>query len=246
MDEQTWHAHRTSFGAAADMYEQARPDYPPEAIEWITGTERRRVLDLGAGTGKLTRQLVSAGHDVVAVEPLAEMRAALVAKTPSVMALDGCAESIPLGDTSVDVVVAGQAYHWFVPERAHPEIARVLRPGGVFSVLWNLRDEGVPWVSALGKLLSLGDAAGDTRTPDVAPYFATTECRRFRHEQTLDLDRLLGLVQSRSYVITLPAPEREALLADVVKLTTTHPDLAGRDTFTLPYVTQVYRTTRTA
>src|SRR5215216_6493004 len=112
MDEQTWHAHRTSFGAAADMYEQARPDYPPEAVEWITGTEPRRVLDLGAGTGKLTRQLVAARHDVVAVEPLGEMRAALVARTPSVMALDGTAESIPLGDASVDVVVAGQAYHW--------------------------------------------------------------------------------------------------------------------------------------
>ncbi len=247
MDDETWQRHRTSFGAAADVYDQARPDYPREAVEWITGTEPRRIVDLGAGTGKLTRPLVLAGHDVVAVEPLSEMRATLVATTPGVMALDGTAESIPLPDASADVAIAGQAYHWFVPERAHPEIARVLRPSGVFGVLWNLRDDREPWVAALGDLLSLDDSTSSaiaTRVPDVTPYFGHVQAEQFRHEQELDLDRLIGLVCSRSYVITLPAPEREALLADVAALTRTHPDLAGRDTFRLPYVTLAYRATR--
>jgi SAM-dependent methyltransferase len=247
MDEQMWQAHRTSFGAAAGVYEQGRPDYPTAALEWIGGTAAAKVLDLGAGTGKLTRQLVAAGHDVVAVEPLAEMREALVAATPGVPVLDGAAEAIPLADASVDVVVAGQAYHWFVPERAHPEIARVLRPGGVFGVLWNLRDDSEPWVAALNKLLNVEDSASADAArlgPAVAPYFAPAEGRRFHHEQELDRDRLLALVCSRSYVITLPEPERLALLADVAALTRSHPHLAGRDTFPMPYVTQAYRAAR--
>jgi SAM-dependent methyltransferase len=247
MDEQTWHAHRTSFGAVAGAYEQGRPDYPTAALEWIAGPTPLRVLDLGAGTGKLTRQLVAAGHEVVAVEPLADMRAALAAAAPGAMTLDGAAEAIPLSDASVDLVVAGQAYHWFVPERAHPEIARVLRPGGRFGVLWNLRDDSEPWVAALNTLLVLDDSASASAAgepPAVAPYFEPVEGRRFRHEQVLDLDRLIALVASRSYVITLPEPERAALLADVAELTRRHPDLAGRPTFTMPYVTQAYRTTR--
>lgn len=249
MDEQAWQEHRTSFGAAAGAYDAARPDYPSAAIDWIAGPESRRILDLGAGTGKLTRQLVAAGHEVIAVEPLAEMRAVLATSTPDAVALDGAAEAIPLNDASVDVVVAGQAYHWFVPERAHPEIARVLRPGGVFGVLWNLRDDAEPWVAALCGLLSSEDTASNlaaASAPDGEPYFAAAEGRQFRHEQPLDLDRLLALVRSRSYVITLPEPERDALLADITKLTKNHPDLAGKSTFTMPYITQAYRTTRTA
>jgi SAM-dependent methyltransferase len=244
MGDTTWQQHRTSFGAAAGVYDQARPDYPPAAVEWITGADPQRVLDLGAGTGKLTRQLLAAGHDVIAVEPLAEMRATLVAASPGVTALDGAAEAIPVADASVDIVVAGQAYHWFVAERAHPEIARVLRPGGVFGVLWNVRDDTEPWVAALGALLSLDDTASSHTAPEVAPYFTQVKAAKFRHVQPLDLERLLGLVSSRSYVITLPRPEREALLADVAALTRNHPDLAGRTTFTLPYVTLAYRATR--
>ncbi len=207
------------------------------------------MLDLGAGTGKLTRQLAAEGHDVVAVEPLPEMRQALTRSAPRLTVLDGTAESIPLADSSVDVVVAAQAYHWFVPERAHPEIARVLRPGGVFGVLWNLRDDREPWVAALTELLGLEDSTS-TRTaeqpPETAPYFGPAEGQRFEHEQRMDLERLLALVRSRSYVITLAEPERAALLADVAELTRRHPDLAGRDTFTLPYTTQAYRAVRGA
>src|SRR5262245_61990756 len=129
-----------SFGPAADRYDQARPSYPPAALTWALGTEVRRVVDLGAGTGILTRVLVDLGHEVVPVEPDAGMRRRLADVTPGTQAVDGTAERIPLPDASVDAVVAGQAYHWFDTERAHPEIARVLRPGGVFAPLWNIRD----------------------------------------------------------------------------------------------------------
>jgi len=135
-----------------------------------------------------------------------------------------------------------------VPEHAHPEIARVLRPGGVFGVLWNLRDDAEPWVATLCGLLSSEETASSLASmtpPDAEPYFCAAEGQRFHHEQPLDLDRLLALVRSRSYVITLPAPERDALLADIAKLTRTHPDLAGKPTFTMPYITQAYRTART-
>lgn len=250
MDDQQWQAQRTSFGAAAGDYEQGRPGYPEVALEWITGTVPCRVLDLGAGTGKLTRQLLAAGHEVIAVEPLPEMRSALIKASPGVTALDGSAESIPLPDGAVDVVVAGQAYHWFVPERAHPEIARVLRPAGIVGLLWNYRDDAEPWVDALSALLGVEDSTGRTggpdpqEPPDVAPYFGPAEAERFRHAQELDLAQLLALVGSRSYVITLPPEQRATLFADVAALTRTHPDLAGRQIFSLPYVTRAYRAVR--
>jgi SAM-dependent methyltransferase len=247
MDEDTWQAQRTSFGSAATLYEQGRPGYPEQALEWLTGPARRRVLDLGAGTGKLTRQLRAAGHEVVAVEPLSEMRAVLAAALPDLVVLDGTAESIPLPDRAVDLVVAGQAYHWFEPALAHPEIARVLRPGGVFGVLWNWRDDTVPWVAALSAMLSGEDSstpASAMESLDTTGHFGPAEGRVFRHEQPLDRDKLLALVSSRSYVITLPEPERNALLAHVAELTRTHPDLAGRETFSLPYVTRTFRAIR--
>jgi SAM-dependent methyltransferase len=241
------HRQRTSFGVAAGEYERARPGYPAAAVEWLTGRPARRVLDLGAGTGKLTRQLVDAGHDVVAVEPLAEMRRSLAAAVPGVPALDGTAEAIPLPDASVDVVVAGQAYHWFDPARAHPEIARVLRPGGTLGLVWNLRDDAEPWVAALSRLLGVEDSTGTTapaRRPDTVPQFTPVEAREFRHEHRLDRDGLLALVGSRSYVITMPPDERAALLARVDALARTHPDLAGRSSFTVPYRTRAFRARR--
>src|SRR3954454_13116307 len=120
-----------SFGPAAADYERVRPSYPGSAVAWLVGTEPQRVLDLGAGTGKLTRVIVALGHDVVAVEPLPEMRAELSAALPTVETHAGSAEAIPLADASVDAVVVGQAFHWFDQARAVPELARVLRPGGV-------------------------------------------------------------------------------------------------------------------
>src|ERR1700744_1056654 len=138
-------AHATSFGVAAATYERGRPPYPPEALDWLLPPGARRVLDLGAGTGKLTRQLAARGLDVVAVEPLEGMRAELSRVLPGTEVLDGSAEQIPLPDGAVDAVLAAQAWHWVTPERAAPEVARVLRPGGRLGLVWNGRDETVPW-----------------------------------------------------------------------------------------------------
>jgi SAM-dependent methyltransferase len=142
-------------------YAALRPGYPPDAVAFLVGDRPRRLLDLGAGTGLLTDVLVGAGHDVVAVDPSPEMLAELSAHLPGVVPAVGTAEAVPLGDASVDAVVAGQAAHWFDPAPAAREIRRVLRPGGTLGLVWNTRDERVPWVAALG-VTSPGKPA-DTR-----------------------------------------------------------------------------------
>ncbi|MEJ3742152.1 class I SAM-dependent methyltransferase [Actinomycetes bacterium KLBMP 9797] len=236
-----------SFGAAAAEYDQARPTYPREAVTWaVGGPPPRRVIDLGAGTGILTRVLLAAGYEVVPVEPDPQMRARLAAATPGTTALDGTAEAIPLPDGAADVVVAGQAYHWFDHDRAHPEIARVLRPGGVFAPIWNRRDDSVPWVAELSRItydtpevhggfdpgdaLSLGDS-----------HFGPVERAEFHHTTTHTPDSLVTLVATRSYYL-VATPEHQAEIdAGVRRLCAEHPDLAGRATFEVPYQTFVYR-----
>jgi SAM-dependent methyltransferase len=149
-------ARALSFGGAAEDYDRYRPGYPPEAVAWATPVTPGRVVDLGAGTGILTRALAAAGHDVLPIEPDQGMRAQMTRSTPGVGAIAGSAEEIPITDSSVDGVVAGQAYHWFEPESAHREIARILRPGGIFATLWNIRDDSVAWV---GELTAIADGA---------------------------------------------------------------------------------------
>lgn len=129
-----------SFGEQAGLYERARPDYPDAAVTWLVGAARR-VADVGAGTGKLTRVLRRLGREVVAVEPDAAMRAELVAAVPGVEVLAGTGEALPLPDTSVDAVTFGQAWHWVDPAAGSIEAARVLRPGGVLGLVWNARDQ---------------------------------------------------------------------------------------------------------
>lgn len=210
----------------------------------------RRVLDLAAGTGKLTRQLVDSGHDVIAVEPLPGMRKKLVAAIPDVQAIDGTAERIPLDDDAVDAVLVGQAWHWFDQLAAAQEIARVLRPGGVLGIAWNFADEKLAWVSQLWSMIhAAGQPArvegrrGETETPELGAFFGSAERGDFGFEQDVDLETVLALVQSRSYIIQLPPERREALLADVRRLFATHPDLAGRTTYSLPYRTICWRAT---
>jgi SAM-dependent methyltransferase len=241
-------ARALSFGSVAAEYAALRPGYPPDAVAFLVGNHPRRVLDLGAGTGLLTDALVGAGHDVVAVDPAPEMLARLTARLPAVTTAVGTAEAVPVGDASVDAVIAGQAAHWFDPAPASREVRRVLRPGGSLGLIWNTRDERVPWVAALGDLLS-AEARGHEADQGVVD--------RFAEELSSDVDVIeSGIVQqvapenvvagiaTRSYVAVMDDARRQAFLAGIRDLLARHPDTRGRELLELPYVTRAYRLTR--
>ncbi|TCB98967.1 class I SAM-dependent methyltransferase [Micromonospora zingiberis] len=246
---------RLSFGAAAAEYDRFRPRYPAAALRWaLAGTEPAeaptgpvQVVDLAAGTGILTRVLLALGHQVTAVEPDPGMRAQLAAATPGVRALAGSAESLPLPDGSVDAVLAGQAYHWFDRPAAHPEIARVLRPGGVFAPIWNLRDDRVPWVTELSRIAEIGDTVDRLRqtVTDFGDAFSAPEWSEFAHTTTLTRTDLLGLIHTRSYYLTATPTRQAEVDQEIRRLLDTHPDLTGQETLTLPYRTLVARSRRT-
>ena len=237
-----------TFDAAAEIYERARPGYADEAISWVLPAGARRVLDLGAGTGKLTAALVDRGLDVVAIEPSAPMRSRLAARLSTVDAREGTAEATGLGAEEVDAVLIGAALHWFERPAADHEIARVLRPGGVVGVLANRRDTRPSWAAALDDLLDTRlrtRARSPKEVDDFDPeLFTAPEHAEFAYRQTVDAEGLVDVVASRSYVIDLPSNERAALLDAVRDLARTHPDLAGRDTFELPYLTVAIRSFR--
>jgi SAM-dependent methyltransferase len=161
--------HASSFGAAAVAYAEHRPDYAQAAVSWaLEPAPGPRVLDLGAGTGKLTATLVELGAEVSAVEPDPAMLTELRRTLPTVHARSGSAEAIPLPDTSVDAVLAGNAMHWFDMAVAGPEIARVLAPGGILAGLWNVMDDRAEWVAGLARVsgsAAIGPPAGAPRRP---------------------------------------------------------------------------------
>lgn len=196
-----WRARARSFGTVAEEYERSRPGYPPDAVDWLVGREQLRVVDVGAGTGKLTRQLVALGHDVTAVEPSEEMLAQLRAAVSGARAIHAGAEELPLADGSADVVVAGQAFHWFDPDRALPEIARVLAPDGRVGLVWNMRDESVPWIARLWDLIGAEPEATDFDPASAAlaqsGLFGPVETATFELQQPVDRQQLVDLVASR-------------------------------------------------
>jgi SAM-dependent methyltransferase len=232
-----------SFGLAAREYEHGRPSYPPAAVDWLLPDGQVRVLDLAAGTGKLTRQIVARGLEVVAVEPSEAMRNELERALPGVTSLAGSAEGIPLADGSVDVVLVAQAWHWVDTRRAVRELARVLSPGGRLGLVWNVRDQRESWVAQLDRIMhrEIADEI-NTTNPPVGPPFKPIE--RFDVEWTYKLNRqtLLDLVSSRSYIITLPDDQRAMLLDDVRELLARDPALAGRGEIGMPYITRCSRT----
>ncbi|MER7420933.1 class I SAM-dependent methyltransferase [Micromonospora peucetia] len=240
--------HALSFGAAASDYDRFRPRYPEQAVRWaLDGLGvPARVVDLGAGTGILTRGVLALGHEVQPVEPDPGMRAQLEVATSGSTALAGSAESVPLPDGAADAVLAGQAYHWFDKDRAHAEIARLLRPGGVLAPIWNLRDERTGWVAELTKIARLGDSADDLagRVTDFGSAFEPVEQAWFPHRTTLTPDELVGMVRTRSYYLTADPQRRQGVDRELHELLDTHPDLAGRERFELPYRTLVCRARR--
>lgn len=256
IDPDEFAARKQSFGATADDYDRTRPDYIPDAVAWClepAGAPPRRVVDLGAGTGKLTRVLLALGHEVIAVEPDEAMRMRLVAALGDEERLAvsaGTAESIPVDDASVDAVVAGQAWHWFDEDVVAPECARVLRAGGVVAALWNTRDKDVDWVQAWSEAVEEGSHPTGRKLvaadggPNFGAGFDDREDATFRYDQRLTRNEVVLLASTRSYTISLPDDERRVLLNDVRELVDTHPDLIGRDTVSLPYVVECYRAVR--
>jgi SAM-dependent methyltransferase len=264
MDDAVGRARGRSFGSVADVYERSRPGYPLDAVRWMLGadvlsnvaagenavpaTEPGTVVELAAGTGKLTRYLVGDGHWVVAVEPAWPMLARLARQVRPAFGVQGLAEAIPLVAGCADAVVVGQAFHWFDAEQALAEIGRVLRQGGVLGLVWNRRDESVPWVRHLSTLLARDDSYDEqwtnelVDTIELSRRFGEVEAERFRLWQRLDREGLLQLVASRSYVATLSHEDRQSLLDRVGWLydaTATQPD-----GLILPYRTICYRVRR--
>ena len=246
------HADRAgSFERDADVYAQVRPTYPRDALAWLLPEGAQQVLDLAAGTGKLTEGalgLLGGAADVVAVDPSAAMLAELSARLPGVATHRGTAERIPLPDASVDAVLIGQAWHWFDAGAAAAEIARVLRPGGTVGIVWNDRDTEVDWVARFGEILHRGDRLapddGHPAPTDLGASFDAVEARTFRWADRMPVASLRTLAGTRSYLLTLPEDERAALLDEVDALAATHPQLAGRTEVDLPYVTYAYRARR--
>jgi MOSC domain-containing protein YiiM/precorrin-6B methylase 2 len=243
-------AAAAGFQAGADAYERARPTYPPDAVAFIVETlglrPGRTVLELGAGTGKLTRHLAPSGARILALEPVEAMRAKLVESVPGVELVGGTAEAIGLPNGSVDAVVGAQAFHWFDAIRALSEMHRVLRPGGRVVLAWNRRDESVPWVKALGDAIHRA-SAGEPQVGDATwreslarcALFAPWTTASFRQVQRLSPDGVLERAASVSYVAAATPRVRASVLDEVSAILRDDPVTAGRDEVELPYDTEV-------
>ncbi|MEV5550639.1 class I SAM-dependent methyltransferase [Streptomyces sp. NPDC052309] len=258
MDHDERLLHASSFGAAAVAYAEHRPDYAQAAVRWaLDPAPGMRVLDLGAGTGKLTTTLLALGADVIAVEPDPSMLTELRRTLPAVRALPGRAEAVPLPDASVDAVLAGNAMHWFDMSVAGPEIARVLAPNGILAGLWNVMDDRVEWVARLAEV-SGSAAIGPRDTPagwraetadahlpgtGVAARFGSPEQAEFPHGQRRTADSLVATIATRAGVLVMPEQEQRATLGRIRSFLASRPETAHGE-FTLPMLTGVLRVKR--
>ncbi|CAN01527.1 class I SAM-dependent methyltransferase [Clavibacter michiganensis] len=232
----------SSFGGVSEQYDRVRPAYPDEAVAWMLPAGARRVVDLGAGTGKLTRLLADRGLDVTAVEPDDRMRAVLADRLPGVTAVRGSGEAIPVGDGEEDAVLVAQAWHWMDAGEAAREAARVLRPGGRLGIVWNVMDGEVDWVRELDAILDGGRRRGARAAePGPFPGFGPVEHASFAHAQRMTPEDVVDLAGSISRINTLPDDARAGVLDDIRTLLAGHPDTAGRDALDLPYRADAYR-----
>ena len=243
MEDSAGHSRKDpalSFGGVADAYDRARPSYPVEAAAWLTGRAASTVVELGAGTGKFTDRLLELGHDVLATDPSDEMLAHLRMRHPDLRVATARAEAVPVATRSVDTVVAAQAFHWFDARLALQEAARMLKPEGRIGLLWNQRDERIPWVRKLGTIIGNQDQQVDPTDVLVgSKLFGYVEEMTFRHWQPLRKDDLRDLVLSRSNVAVLDPMARDRVMRKVDDLYEEYD--RGPNGLLLPYVTYCYR-----
>ena len=228
-------------------YEAARPSYPPDAVEWFVEnlrlTHGRRVADVAAGTGKLTRLLVPTGAELLAVEPVRGMRATFRRLLPEVPLVAATAEAMPFTAASLDAITVAQAWHWFDHDRATAEAARVLRPGGRLGLVWNARDRTEPWVDEVWSIMDRVEKHAPWRDHEnwrdsamrAMPGFGPLHDAQFRHMQRITPEGVVQRVASVSHVAVLAEPEQAKVLAEVREVLTTHPAVRGRETVEIPY-----------
>jgi SAM-dependent methyltransferase len=250
------HAAMRGFEAGVEHYQRGRPNYPDDAVTYLVQElgigEGRDVLELGAGTGKFTELIVHTSARITAAEPVAAMRAALERNCPTVRAVDGTAEQIPVADASADAVIAAQSFHWFDGERALPEIHRVLRPGGLLGMIWNVRDEASDWSERLTEIFDrlAGDDTPRYRSGRWRDAFRRSDLfgplhhRLAYHVHHVTPEAFMDRVLSVSYVSAASDGERQGVRAEVDELLATDPDLRDRDEIVMPYRTDVFWTQR--
>lgn len=243
------------YQANAEYYVKGRPDYPPEVSTWLreaVGLQPgKTAIDLGAGTGKFTARLLETGAQVIAVEPVLQMREKLANALPQLKALAGTAEAIPLPDESVDAVVCAQSFHWFATPAALAEIRRVLKPGGKLGLIWNMRDARVNWVRKLNQIVDRyeGDVprfySGAWRTLFPVKHFDSLREQGFMfgHSGATE-DVIYNRVRSTSFIAALPKAQQEQVIAQLRELVAAEEELRGKETVTVPYQTQAFVTTK--
>ena len=239
------------YTTASEVFVKGRPDYPPEVGDWLR-TELalgpgKTVLDLGAGTGKFLPRLRATGASVAAVEPVDAMRARLIEQNPGIDAMAGSAEHIPVADRSLDAVVCAQSFHWFANKKAVEEIHRVLRPGGYLGLVWNVRDERVPWVAELSAIIE--PYARDTpryrgqdwRLIFPSQGFSSLIESHFRHHYTGTPEQVIvARMLSVSFIAALPLDRQDIIAARIRRLIADTPELAGKSEVSFPYDTVAF------
>ena len=244
------HAARSGFSRASSAYVSGRPGYPKKIDSWLRDTlgmgPNKRVVDLGAGTGKFTARLVRTGADVIAVEPVQPMLDELRRSYPSVRAKEGSAARIPLDNESADAVFCAQAFHWFASSETLDEIKRVLKPGGVLGLIWNIRDETVDWVAALSRIMSPYEEGtprfheGQWRSVFAADGFAELQEAKFEHAHRGHFDTVVvDRIMSVSFIASLSLRKREEVDRQIRRLVNSYPDLSDQTEVIFPYRTLV-------
>jgi SAM-dependent methyltransferase len=239
------------FSRVVDAYERGRPEYPLEAVEFLIRNlqinKSSTVLDLGAGTGKFSRLLKPVVSKIIAVEPVESMRLKFNSLLPEIQILNGTAESIPLPDKSVDVVIVAQAFHWFNGPKALQEIYRVLKPSGKIGLIWNVRDESFDWVARLTKIIDPHEGGAPRyktmnwkKSFDETVHFSKLQLKQFSYVQVGAIETIIDRVGSISFISCLPEKKRNEVLNQVRKLIETHPETTNHPQINLPYRTDVY------